>query len=143
MLQLQDGDLLYDLGCGDGRFLTEAARLHAVRGIGIEYDLAFVDKAKNRVEKDNLCDLVTIRHSNVLDEDFSQATALFIYLVPEGMRALKDKLIAMLQNGTRIVTYVFTIPDLEPMKVVEFKSTRIMYYTQQSLQEHHHQQQRK
>ena len=73
----------------------------------------------------------TVIHGNVLDFNYSDATALFVYLVPTGMKALRDTLIALMTENkeVRVVTYVFSIPNLEPKQVYVYKlSTKLYLY---------------
>jgi precorrin-6B methylase 2 len=121
MLSITKDDVIYDLGCGDARFLIEAClRYPDIRATGVEYDKSLCNRAveciRNR-RSSLISDRVTINHDNVLNADFLDATAIFIYLVPEGMRALKGKLIQQLEKGARVVTYVFSIPELTPIHV--------------------------
>ena len=81
---------MYDLGCGDARFLIAAAKQCGINsGLGIEYDKEFVDRARSRIEENDLGDRLTVVHENVLNVDLSPATAIFVYLVPEGMALIK------------------------------------------------------
>lgn len=73
--------------------------------IGIEYDSAVYERARNAVAAQNLADKVALKHGNVLEEEFEDATAIFMYLLPAGMRLLKDRLTRLLDNGCRIVSY--------------------------------------
>ena len=138
MLCINENDIVYDLGCGDGRFLLESLKkCNIQKGVGIEYDSVLVERAislcKCREGEENQ-ETLNIIHGNVLSVDFSEATALFIYLVPEGMRALRNQLREMLLKGTRIVSYVFSIPDLSPIRIELFKgSTKLYLYTSESL----------
>ncbi|CAM9570778.1 unnamed protein product [Choristocarpus tenellus] len=133
MLQVVKSDVVYDLGCGDGRMLVEAVRLSGAQGIGVEYDQKYVDRAEQRVAEAGMSGQVKILHMNVLDADLVDATALFIYLCPSAMKALRETLVSLLQGGARIVTYVFSLPGLVPVMVKEFKSTKIHLYTQGSI----------
>ena len=131
LLKIVDDDVIYDLGCGDARFLIQAcSKVTKIRCIGIEYDLKYYEKACMNVISNNLEDKIKIIHDNVLNINFIEdATVLFIYLVPEGMNKLRENLIKALDKGVRIVTYVFSIPDLSPSQVVLYKgSTKIYLY---------------
>jgi len=109
------------------------AEKNIAKGVGVEYDAALVDRAVR------LCrcgaggensERLQILHQNVLDADFSTASVLFIYLVPEGIRERRPRLLEMLLRGCRIVTYIFSIPDLVPSRVETFKgSTKLYLYS--------------
>ncbi|CBJ26045.1 conserved unknown protein [Ectocarpus siliculosus] len=133
MLQLVKESILYDLGCGDGRLLVEAIKASGARGVGVEYDKRFVDRALTRVADAQLEHKIKVVHGNVLDVDIVEATAVFIYLVPAGMAALKEALVSALRAGARVVTYVFSIPGLDPVRVETFKATKIYLYTAASV----------
>jgi tRNA1(Val) A37 N6-methylase TrmN6 len=89
LLRVQADDVVYDLGCGDARFLISAAKQCGVKGLGVEYDKQFVDKAQSRINESGMQDQITVIHENVLNVDLSPATAIFIYLVPEGMKLIE------------------------------------------------------
>mmetsp|Transcript_29622 Transcript_29622/g.50007 ORF Transcript_29622/g.50007 Transcript_29622/m.50007 type:complete len:202 (+) Transcript_29622:40-645(+) len=128
MLQVQEEDVLYDLGCGDGRLLIEASKKYGISGVGIEYDSALCDKARAKVEEEGVGDKVNIVHANVLDVDISPATIIFIYLVPEGMRAMREALVSAIEDrAVRVVTYVFSIPEQPPVEVQLYKNIMKLY----------------
>ena len=139
MLGLGDNEHLFDLGCGDGRFMIEAIRgNNHLRAVGIEYDLNLCIRARENVSKSldlDQAERCKVIHENVIDTDLNDATAIFIYLVPEGMKALRETLIQVLskENGVRIVTYVFSIPGLVPQETKIYKgSTKLYLYTKES-----------
>eukprot|EP00953_Heterococcus_sp_UTEX-ZZ885_P005768 3574-Heterococcus_DN1.PRE.1 len=134
MLQLKTTDTVYDLGCGDARFLVQAAICAGARGVGVEYDKVFADRAETRVLQAGLSNLITIHHDNALNIDLAAATAAFVYLVPKGMAQLRPKLEALLLRGCRVVTYMFSMPDMKPVQIETFKGTKVMLYTADSLQ---------
>lgn len=115
MLELawvKPGDTVYDLGCGDGRIVTAAAKLGA-KAIGIELDPALVEKARQSIEADKLQNLATIRHADLFATDFSDATVVALYLLPE----LNAKLLPQLEKlkpGTRIVSHAFDLKGFKP-----------------------------
>jgi outer membrane protein assembly factor BamB len=115
------GDLVYDLGSGDGRIVIAAAKKHQARGIGIEMDAALVRQARAEVEKAGLQDRVTIREADLFAADFRDATIVTLYLLPHLNAKLLPKLL-QLKPGTRIVAYAATIPGVEPDQVVRFRS---------------------
>jgi precorrin-6B methylase 2 len=134
MLSITNQDIVYDLGCGDGRFIMQSLQKIGIKkGVGIEYDSSLVERALDRCncrEGEVNHEILHIIHGNVLDVDFSEADVLFIYLVPEGMRSIQSKLLEMLRKGCRIVTYVFSIPDIAPRRVEVFKGSTKLYLYQ-------------
>jgi precorrin-6B methylase 2 len=132
---LTAGSKFYDLGCGDGRVLIEACKINdSIYAVGIDYDLSLCARALRNI-RDNGYDLqATVLHENVMDADLENASSLFIYLVPEGIRAIEEKLLAALARDVKIVTYVFSIPDLQPTRIEIYKgSTKLYLYTKSSL----------
>lgn len=129
------GSILYDLGCGDGRVLVEACKMNsALRVVGVEYDLSLFSRASENVTKNGFDSRATIHHDNVLNVSVEDATVIFIYLVPEGIKAILEVLLDALGRGVRIVTYVFAIPNIKPTKTVVYKgSTKLYLYSKDSL----------
>jgi cyclopropane fatty-acyl-phospholipid synthase-like methyltransferase len=134
LLQIVSHDVIYDLGCGDARFLIYACQhailrcLKHVQCIGVEYDSDLCGRAQNSVAEANLQDHIQILHENVIDVNFQDiATVLFVYLVPAGMQLLKERLLRVIARGGRIVTYVFSIPDVKPREVVIYKGSTKLY----------------
>jgi precorrin-6B methylase 2 len=127
--------IFYDLGCGDGRVLVEACKVNKViRAVGVEYDMSLCTRARAIIEKDGFSSRATVLHDNVLNIDINEASAIFIYLVPDGIKALKDVLLSALERGVRVVTYVFSIQGLKPARVEIYKeSTKLYLYTKESL----------
>mmetsp|Transcript_14169 Transcript_14169/g.23578 ORF Transcript_14169/g.23578 Transcript_14169/m.23578 type:complete len:202 (+) Transcript_14169:1-606(+) len=136
LLRLTDnGALVYDLGCGDARFLVKVSQLFpSIRSIGVEYDQNIYIRACELVQNSGASSeqQIQLLHDNVLNIPFeADADAIFVYLVPQGMKLLRDRLLIALARGARIVTYVFSIPDLEPTEVRLYKSsTKIYLYCQ-------------
>lgn len=128
LLDIQDNDILYDLGCGDGRLLITSCQINKlIKCIGIEYDIDICNKAIELVNRYELTGQITIIHENVLNINFYNATKIFIYLVPDGIKQLKDKLVDALERDVIIVTYVFSIPDIQPSQVIVYKSSTKIY----------------
>jgi len=116
-LQVGPGDILYDLGCGDGRLLLAAARRGA-RAVGIEYDERFVERARAAASDAQLSDLVSIICGDACTVDLALATKVFVYLVPEGLQRMEPALAAALRSGKPIASYTFSVPAWEPSEVL-------------------------
>ncbi|HVR73843.1 MAG TPA: class I SAM-dependent methyltransferase [Planctomycetota bacterium] len=108
-------DVVYDLGCGDGRIVIEAAKAYGARGIGIEYDLHLAQEARERAEREGVAHLVEIRGEDITRSDFSDATVVMLYLLPASNEALRPRLQA-LKPGTRIVSHDYPIGDWKPLR---------------------------
>lgn len=113
-------DLVVDLGSGDGRIVTTAARLYGARGFGVEINPELVEHASSLARKSGLGDRVTFIHQNVFDTDLRKATVVNMYLFPELMRLLRPKLLNELQPGTRIVSHDFDFGTWAPDEQLSF-----------------------
>lgn len=111
------GDKVYDLGCGDGRIVIAAAQLHGAHAVGIEYDVDLCAEAREKARAAGVEDLVEIREGDILQSDFSDATAVMIYLLPESNLRLRPRL-EVLAPGTRIVAHDYPIGDWEPSETL-------------------------
>lgn len=130
--RVTSADIVYDLGCGDGRIVVEAAKLFGARAVGIDYDAARCREARERAEREGVSHLVEIRHEDVLEADFSEATVVTLYLLPTSNAKLKPKLQA-LRPGTRIVSHDYGIEGWEPLTTVlvetaDFQEHRILLW---------------
>ena len=114
MLELTSADTVYDVGCGDGRFLVEAARRGATC-IGVEIDEARAGEARARVAEAGLGDLARVVVGNGLEVDLGAATCVFLYLVPRGLRLLAPRILeAARRRPLRVVSYMAPVPGVGP-----------------------------
>lgn len=114
LLEIESSDIVYDIGCGDGRIVAAAARRGAKRCVGIELDNQLAARARRAVAD---WPNATILNDDARNVDVSDATKVFLYLVPSGIQAMKSTLRRLLHhNGARIVAYTFTIPGFEIAK---------------------------
>jgi precorrin-6B methylase 2 len=105
------GDIVYDLGCGDGRIVVAAARDFGARGIGIDIDPQRIKEAKENVVQNNVGDRVTIKQADLFETDFSDATVVTLYLLPSLNKKLRPKLWKELKPGSRVVSHAFDMGD--------------------------------
>ena len=108
------GDLVVDLGSGDGRIVIAAAQTFGARGLGIELDGSLVAKSRENAEQAKVADKATFLQGDVLVADLSRATVVTVYLLPGLMGRLQSRFIAELQPGTRIVSHEFTMAGWLP-----------------------------
>jgi ribosomal protein L11 methylase PrmA len=116
MLRLADvkqTDVVYDLGCGDGRIVIAAAKKAGCRAYGFDLDPEMVERSSRNVKKEKLEALVTIKQQDIFDLDLSQASVVTLYLLPELNVALIPQLDRM-KAGSRIVSHNFDIEGVEP-----------------------------
>jgi SAM-dependent methyltransferase len=104
---VKPGDLVYDLGSGDGRIVITAAKKGA-KAIGFEIDGDLVGESRANIEKAGVEALAEIRHQDILTVDFSAASVVTMYLLPDVNLQLKPKLLSQLKPGARIVSHFLT-----------------------------------
>ena len=114
-------DVVYDLGCGDGRILIAAAKNYGCRAVGFDLDRLRVAEARANADREGLSDRVTVEQKDVLKVDLRAATVVTIYLGTELNRRLIPQL-EQLPPGARIVSHNFGIGDFEPDQTVRMTS---------------------
>ena len=115
--QVKKSDMVFDIGCGDGRIVVAAAEIYGAKGVGVDYDPERVKEAKARVKEHGVGDMVTILHKDALTVDLSSATVVTLYLTPDGNEMMRPNLEKYLKSGTRVVSHGFTIKEWEPKKI--------------------------
>ena len=116
-------DVVYDLGCGDGRIVIEAARLFGARGVGIDIDPALIERAQANAKRAGVESLVTFRVQDAMTVDVSDATVVTLYLLAASNVKLRPILTKTLRPGARIVAHNYPIGDWEPDVVDTFADT--------------------
>ncbi len=120
--KVTSGDLLFDLGCGDGRILVAAAKIHGCRAKGYDISERKVRQSKENVKRHGLEERVDIEQRDIFTLDLTMATVVTLYLLPE----MNDQLVPQLKrmkDGSRILCHEFAIDAYEPDRVVQLKST--------------------
>jgi SAM-dependent methyltransferase len=113
MAGVTSSDRVYDLGAGDGKIAIAAARDFGARAVGVEYNPDMAKLAQCYVEADGLGDKVRIIHGDIFETDFSTATVVTLYLLPELNLRLRPTILKM-KPGTRVVSHSFLMDDWEP-----------------------------
>jgi SAM-dependent methyltransferase len=114
LAEIEAGEIVYDLGCGDGRILKTAVRKYQARGVGIDIDPERIEKARRRSRR--FLDRITFQCQNVLKTELRRADVVTIYLLPDLNRKLMPQL-AKLKKGSRVITHAFALPGVQPYKV--------------------------
>lgn len=109
LAKINDKDIVYDVGSGDGALLITAAKEFGARAVGIEIDPLRVMISKLAILFAGQGRKVKIIRKNFFDADISDATIVFMYLIPKTLARLKPKLLKELKPGTRVVTFVYKI----------------------------------
>jgi SAM-dependent methyltransferase len=126
LAEVKQGDVVYDLGSGDGRVVITAAAEHGARGVGIEIDPKLVEKARRNAQLAGVADRVEFRQADLFASDFSEATVVTLYLLPRLNIKLRPKILAM-RPGTRIVSYRFDMKDWKPDRQVSLGDGDVIY----------------
>ena len=127
MLQLAEvntGDVVYDLGCGDGRIVIAAAKKYGARGVGVDIDPARIEESKANAKKAGVEQLVSFELQDAMTVDVSKATVVTLYLLSTSNLKLRPLLTRQLKPGARIVSHAFGMGDWEPAKVEQFNDGR-------------------
>ena len=126
---VKPGDVLYDLGSGDGRIPIAAAKKFGIRAVGIDIDAERVWEAEQKARGDGVDGLVQFRREDIFQADFRDATVVTLYLHPDVNLRLRPRLWAELKPGTRIVSHQFDMGDWAPEKVVELRGRKVYFWT--------------
>ena len=116
LAELKKGDILYDLGCGDGRIVIEAAKRAGIRAVGIDIDPERIRESEENAIKAGVQKMVEFRCQNIFEADFSDATVVTMYLLPDVNIRLRPTILRKLRPGTRIVSHSFDMDEWEPEK---------------------------
>jgi SAM-dependent methyltransferase len=114
---VRKGDVLYDLGSGDGRIVITAATRYGTRGTGIELVPELVREAQENARKAGVSSLAKFVQGDIFEADFSEATVVTMYLLPAVNMQLRPKLLA-LRPGTRIVSHNYDLGDWKPERTI-------------------------
>jgi hypothetical protein len=112
-------DFVIDLGSGDGRIVLTAAKVFGARGFGVEIKDDLVIRSNEAAKKEGLADRVKFMKQDLFKTDMSQATVITMYLLPDTVNLLKDKFLAELKPGTRIVSHDYPLTGWIPEKYVQ------------------------
>ena len=113
MATVTSKDLVYDLGCGDGRIVIMAAKDRGATGVGVDLDPQRIKESKENAKAAGVAERVRFFEQNLFETDFSKASVVMLYLYPEVNLRLRPKLLKDLQPGTRIVSHSHTMGDWE------------------------------
>lgn len=117
MVDVKSTDVVYDLGCGDGRIVVMAAKKYGARGVGVDFDPQRVREARERAKKKGVEKRVRIIKHDAMTVDFSSATVVTLYLLPESNAKLRPRLEKLLPVGARVVSHDFDMPVWKAIKV--------------------------
>ncbi|WP_114782789.1 class I SAM-dependent methyltransferase [Botryobacter ruber] len=122
-------DVLYDLGCGDGRIVITAAKKYGATGTGVDIDPQRIHEANENARTEEVTDKVKFVEGNLFEMDLSDATVVTMYLLPSVNLKLRPRLLEQLKPGTRIVSHAFDMGDWEPEQTVLVNGSTIYLWT--------------
>jgi precorrin-6B methylase 2 len=126
---VRKNDVVYDLGCGDGRIVITAAQRFGARGVGIDIDPERIREAKENARKSGVERLVTFRNEDLFEADIREASVVMLYLWPWVNLKLMPKLLKELKPGTRVVSHSHDMGDWKPEKEIEVLGHQIYFWT--------------
>ncbi|MEP0919713.1 class I SAM-dependent methyltransferase [Leptolyngbya sp. DQ-M1] len=133
MLQIANvnqNDVVYDLGSGDGRIpITAVRQFNVQRAIGVDINPQRVQEANQNAQQANVTDRAEFRQQDLFQTDLREATVVTLYLLPEVNLRLRPKLLSELKPGTRIVSHAFDMGDWQPERVENVDGRTIYYWT--------------
>jgi tRNA G37 N-methylase Trm5 len=129
MARVKDGDVLYDLGSGDGRIPIAAAKKYKVRAVGIDIDPQRIKEARANATAAGVTDRVTFKQEDLFKTQFADATVVTLYLLPALNEKLRPRLLSELKPGTRIVSHAFLMGGWKPERTQEVGTSMIYLWT--------------
>jgi ubiquinone/menaquinone biosynthesis C-methylase UbiE len=130
MAGVKPGDVVYDLGCGDGRIVVTAAQKFGARGVGVDIDPKRIAEANENARRAGVESQVTFQVGDLFEADIREATVVTLYLLPDVNIRLKPKLRRDLKPGTRVVSHDFSMgDDWKPEKTLRLGNDWIYFWT--------------
>lgn len=131
LAKVRASDVVYDLGCGDGRIVIAAAKTYGAHGVGIDIDPVRIAESEANARRAGVTNLVTFKLQDALTTDVSDATVVTLYMLSAINVKLRPILTGQLRPGARIVSHNFAMGDWEPQQVETFRdlhgTTRTLY----------------
>lgn len=118
-------DVVYDLGCGDGRIVISAAKTYGAKGIGVDINPERIQEAQANAKKAAVEQQVKFEENDLFKADIGGATVVTLYLLPSVNERLKPKLLKELKPGTRIVSHSFDMGDWKPDRETEVEGRHL------------------
>ena len=130
MANVGKDDVVYDLGCGDGRLvITAVKQFGAKRGVGIDIDPQRIKESNANAQAAGVADRVKFIEQDLFKADFKEATVVTLYLLPDVNLRLRPTLWRDLKPGTRVVSHAFDMGDWQPEKTTSVEGRTIYFWT--------------
>jgi SAM-dependent methyltransferase len=117
MAEVTENDVVYDLGCGDGRIVITAAKKYGARGVGIDLDPERIDESRRNAREAGVESLVEFRMEDATRADLSDATVVTLYLLTESNALLRPMLEQSLKPGARVISHNYDIPGWDEHEI--------------------------
>ena len=127
MAEVTKEDVVYDLGCGDGRIVIAAAKHYGARGVGVDIDPQLIKVCRENARKAGVTNRVTFLLRDLFETELREATVVALYLTPELNLQLRPKLFRELNPGTRIVSHDFDMGDWKPDAMREMQNVQFFF----------------
>jgi precorrin-6B methylase 2 len=129
LANVHKGDVVYDLGCGDGRTVIAAAKIPGVRAVGIDINPERIKESLENAQKAGVMDRATFRNEDLFEANIKEATVVTLYLLQSLNVKLRPKLWKELKPGTRVVSHDFDMGDWKPDKQIDLDEHTIYLWT--------------
>jgi precorrin-6B methylase 2 len=126
---VKKGDVVYDLGCGDGRIVIAAAKEFGARGVGIDIDPQRIAESRENARKAGVTKMVRFREEDLFESDIREATVVTLFLWPSLNLKLRPKLLKELKPGTRVVSHSHDMGDWTPEEIRDVSGARLYLWT--------------
>jgi precorrin-6B methylase 2 len=123
LVKVTKDDIVYDLGCGDGRIVCTAAKKYGAKGVGVDIDPARIKDCADTMAKFGVtAEQVEIRQGDALKvKDLERASVIVFYMLPEFMEKLEPQVLKRLKPGTRLVAHDYPLPNMKADQMIEFE----------------------
>ena len=121
LAQVKKGDVVYDLGSGDGRIVITAAKKYGVKAVGFEIDPDLLKQSRESIKREGLGHLAEIREQDILTVNLGPASVVTMYLLPEVNLMLRPNVWRQLRPGSRVVSHDFDMGEWKPLKTESIK----------------------
>lgn len=127
--KVNKNDVVYDLGCGDGRIVITAAKKYGATGIGVDLNPERIKEANQNARDNKVTGKVKFYEGNLFDFDFSKASVLTLYLLPSVNLKLKPKILKEMKPGSRVVSHAFDMGDWKPDQQINVDGRTVYLWT--------------
>ena len=129
LAKVSKNDVVYDLGCGDGRIVVTAAKKYGATGIGVDLNPERIEEANANAKEKGVEKKVKFYEGNLFDFDFSKASVLTLYLLPDVNLQLMPKILKEMKPGSRVVSHAFDMGNWKPDKEISVDGRTVYLWT--------------